>query len=74
MKIDYLAYAEAAIFKASNLIKNSRTFAYSSAPDDNQKALREMHAAAEEQITALQELRSAVEQLCQAFEKANPGS
>src|SRR5260221_5408276 len=55
-----LASAETAIFKAENLIKNSQSYAFrADDPEDNQRALRAVHEAAEHQVIALRELHSA---------------
>lgn len=56
MKIENLAHAEEAISKAETLIENSKSFAHSANFDENQKALRALHQALEEQIIALKEL------------------
>jgi hypothetical protein len=58
-----LADAEAAIAKADTLMKNSKTFAYSDDQADNQKALRQLHAATEQNVEALKELLSVVKKL-----------
>jgi hypothetical protein len=58
-----LAAAEAAIAKADTLIRNSKTFAYRDDQADNQKALRQLHEAAEQNVEALKELLSALKRL-----------
>jgi hypothetical protein len=58
-----LAAAEAAIAKTDTLIRNSKTFAYRDDQADNQKALRQLHEAAEQNVEALKELLSALKRL-----------
>jgi hypothetical protein len=60
-----------AIFNAEAILKHCKTHAIADTPTGIKKAVRELEAAAEEQVTALKELLSAMEKLRQAFEKVN---